>query len=199
MNDDELITLVREQRTTVPMTTPVDEIISRGRAVRARRRIPGVAGALALTAGVAVAAVAALVPGSHQAPGAQLAAWTVTRQANGDVDVTIRQLRDRTGLAAALHADGVPAYIAFADPAPASCPAYPGAASTLRAIYQFQQGNGSAVLVIHPSAIPGGAGLFIMDVPATSSAPFPVIAGRAVHIGLVSGSQRCPLTGPSRS
>ncbi len=47
MNDEELITLVREQRTAVPMTTPVEQIISRGRSVRARRRLPVLAGAAA--------------------------------------------------------------------------------------------------------------------------------------------------------
>ena len=40
MNDDELITTLREQRDKVPMNTPVEQIISRGRAVRARRRVP---------------------------------------------------------------------------------------------------------------------------------------------------------------
>ena len=40
MNDYELITVLREQRGTVPMTVPVEQIISRGRAVRARRRVP---------------------------------------------------------------------------------------------------------------------------------------------------------------
>jgi hypothetical protein len=125
----------------------------------------------------------------------------VTRQADGDVNVTIRELRDPTGLAAALHADGVPAYIAFADPAPAYCQSYPASKPQLQAIYQFRQGDGSAVLVVHPPAIPGGAGLFIFDVganPVISGDPqFAEIAGRAVHIGLVHASQRCPVAKPS--
>ena len=45
MNDDELITVLREQRDKVPVNTPVERI-SRGRAVRARRRAPVVAGAV---------------------------------------------------------------------------------------------------------------------------------------------------------
>jgi hypothetical protein len=53
MNDEELITVVREQRAKVHSATPVEQIISRGRAVRTRRRIPGVAGALAVVAGPA--------------------------------------------------------------------------------------------------------------------------------------------------
>jgi hypothetical protein len=194
MNDDELITLVREQRTMVPMTTPVDEIIGRGRAVRARRRVPRLAGALAAAAGAA-AAVALLVPGTRPAA-TQLTAWTVTRQADGNVDVTIRQLSDPAGLAAALHGAGVPAYVAFAGPVPARCAQYPVSQSQQQAIYQFQPGDGSVALVIDPSAIPGGAGLFFLDVPATAlngTPPFPVVDGRSVHIGVVQGSSTCPL------
>jgi hypothetical protein len=194
MNDDELITLVREQRTMVPMTTPVDEIISRGRAVRARRRVPRLAGALAAAAGAA-AAVALLVPGTRPAA-TQLTAWTVTRQADGNVDVTIRQLSDPAGLAAALHGAGVPAYVAFAGPVPARCAQYPVSQSQQQAIYQFQPGDGSVALVIDPSAIPGGAGLFFLDVPASAlngTPPFPVVDGRSVHIGVVQGSSTCPL------
>ena len=61
--------------------------MSRGRAVRARRRIPRLAGALAVAAGTALA-VTTLLPGSDQAaqqPSAQLAAWTVTKQTDGTV------------------------------------------------------------------------------------------------------------------
>jgi hypothetical protein len=194
MNDDELITLVREQRTGVPMTTPVDEIIGRGRAVRARRRVPRLAGALAAAAGAA-AAVALLVPSARPAA-TQLTAWTVTRQADGNVDVTIRQLSDPAGLAAALYGAGVPAYVTFAGPVPARCAQYPVSQSQQQAIYQFQPGDGSVALVIDPSAIPDGAGLFVLDVPATAlngTPPFSVVDGRSVHIGVVQGSSTCPL------
>ena len=43
MNDDELLTVVREQRAKVTMTVPVEQIIRRGRAVRSRRRASGLA------------------------------------------------------------------------------------------------------------------------------------------------------------
>ena len=66
MNDDELITAVREQRDKVPMAIPVDQIINRGRALRARRRIPALAGGMALAAAAALA-VTTLLPG--QPPG----------------------------------------------------------------------------------------------------------------------------------
>ena len=90
MNDSELITAVKESVTGVHMHISTEQIVSRSRTIRARRRIPGVAGALAVVAGVAVA-VAALLPASHQPSGqrpAQLAAWTVVKQADGTVSVT---------------------------------------------------------------------------------------------------------------
>lgn len=82
MNDNDLITVVRETFTGVHTTTAVEQIVSRGRVVRARRRIPRLAGALAV-AGAAALAATILLPGSHQGggqPGVQLATWTVTRQ-----------------------------------------------------------------------------------------------------------------------
>jgi hypothetical protein len=58
-NDDELLTAVREQRSKVLMTVPVEQVIRHGRAVRARRRIVGLAVALLVVA--AVVAVTALL------------------------------------------------------------------------------------------------------------------------------------------
>jgi hypothetical protein len=199
MTDDDLITLVREQRGNVHMDIPMERIAARGRALRARRRMPGLAAGVLAVVGAAALAVTALLPAGHQAgrqPPAQLAAWTVTRQADGNVDVTIRQLSDPAGLAAALHGAGVPAYVAFAGPVPARCAQYPVSQSQQQAIYQFQPGDGSVALVIDPSAIPGGAGLFFLDVPASAlngTPPFPVVDGRSVHIGVVQGSSTCPL------
>jgi hypothetical protein len=67
-------------------------------------------------------------------------------------------------------------------------------------MYQFQQGNGDAVLTIAPSAFPAGTGLFILDVPATptSSRAMPVVAGRAVHVSVVSAGSECPLGAAGR-
>jgi hypothetical protein len=65
MNDDEVITAVREQRDKVHSHTPVEQIISRGRVVRSRRRIPGVAGALTVAAAAALAVTVLGAPG-HQ-------------------------------------------------------------------------------------------------------------------------------------
>ena len=63
MNDDDLMTAVRNSFTSVHVTTPVEQITRRGRALRARRRIPALAGALAVAAAAALA-VTSLHPGT---------------------------------------------------------------------------------------------------------------------------------------
>jgi hypothetical protein len=123
MNDNDLITIVRESVADVHSATPIAQIISRGRAVRARRRTPALAGACAVLAGTALA-LTTLVPSSHPGvagsrhPGnplanARLAAWTVAKQANGDIDVTINQLRNPVGLQSTLRADGMPVRVSY--------------------------------------------------------------------------------------
>jgi hypothetical protein len=166
MNDYELITTVRTSVTGVHTTTPVEQIVRRGQAVRARRRIPGAAGVLAL-AGVAVLGVTQLVPGGHQAvqPGAQLAAWTVTKQADGNVSVTIRQLRDPAGLQRTLRADGIPANVRFFPSRDEGnpCQGYDGSPGlqdkVLQLLHPGHHGEQSTFLIIHPSALPSGAGV----------------------------------------
>ena len=191
MNDDELLTMVREQRTKVPMTVPVEQIISRGRAVRARRQIPGLAAVLAVAA-AAVVAVTALLPGHqgrHQPgtnPGIELAAWTVVKHTDGSVDVTIRQLRDPAGLQRKLRADGVPASVIFGDTPnaqPNTCQSY-GHPELLQRVITPSTAPGqprgiAIVMTIHPSALPSNAGVQII----TSQA--------RVGVHLVAASQAC--------
>ncbi len=175
MNDNELRTAVRESVADVHSATPVAQIISRGRAVRARRRIPGVAGALTAAAGTAVAVTTLLPsahpgllpsshPGSHPAS-VRLAAWTVAKQPNGDIDVTINQLKDPAGLQATLRADGLPVTVSFSGPMlSASCQPYATTnRSTLRTVAQLY----SDYLAIDPSALPIGIGVAIFDEPGT--------------------------------
>jgi hypothetical protein len=188
MNDDELITAVREQRSKVQLNVPVEQIISRGRTVRSRRRIPGIAGALAVAA--AAFAVIALLPTSHQ-PGhqvsAQLAAWTVTSHGNGTVYVAFRELRDPAGLQSKLRADGVPASVTFFSQTPRSCRLYAAGPVLISRVFQIDQGNprtrSVTRLVIHPSALPGGTGVRI-----GAQTQRPMIT---VGVGLVQASRSC--------
>jgi hypothetical protein len=223
MNDSELSTAVRESVAHMHAATPVAQIISRGRAVRARRRIPRVAGALVVAAGAALAVTTLLPsggvssgdpvssgsghPGGHPTA-VRLAAWTVARQANGDIDVTISQLKDPAGLQATLRADGLPVNVSFSGSLlSASCQAYQaGTLSSLGAVTQIS----GDTLVIDPSALPSGAGVAIFDepgrgLPALSSAT-PTLGTPPAHpsvpplltaldgplaIGLVYASPQC--------
>ena len=149
------------------------------------------AGALTVAAGTALAVTALLpsgqpglrpsgqpAPGSHPAA-ARLAAWTVVRQANGDIDVTVNQLKDPAGLQATLRADGLPVTVSFSGPPLASsCQPYETTTDTLRAVAQFQ----STYLAINPSALPGGTGVAIFDDPGA---------------GLPSPSANTPTHGPA--
>lgn len=191
MNDDELITAIRRQRGSVQMATPVEQIISRGHAVRSRRRLPGLTAALAVT--TAAAASVAVVswpasPASHSGgmqADVQLAAWTVARRPDGTISVTIRELRDPAGLQRRLRADGVPASVTFFGQEPRSCRPYPSSPALLHKVYTARRAGRFPVLVIHPRALPLGAGL---QIGATASVQRPVIS---VAIGFVRASHGC--------
>jgi hypothetical protein len=124
-----------------------------------------------------------LLPG-HQAgpppgPGsrAELAAWTVVKQPDGTIQVTIRELRDPAALQSLLRADGVPASITLIGQENPSCRLYPPDPALQRkivtpALRPFPPPSGApgpggpgpdagvaVVLLIHPSALPRGVGL----------------------------------------
>jgi hypothetical protein len=125
MNDDDVMTLVRESFSGVRAGIPIEKIARRARALRARRRARAVTGAAAMAGtGIAVAAVLTAGQSPPSPPQARLAAWTVTTEANGTVDVTIRQLTDAAGLQRTLRADAIPARVVFytSANAPASAP-----------------------------------------------------------------------------
>jgi len=181
VNDSELMTALKESFTGVQSPTPVERIVSRGRAVRARRRAPALAAALAVAAGTA-AAVTALLPSGHQ-PGLQLAAWTVSRQADGTVTVTIRQLHDPAGLQRRLRADGIPASVTFFGQPPRACQRFPVDPAMVNKVYQSKRAGRFPVMVIHPAALPAGAGVQINPQHQRHIT--------AVAIGLVHTSPQC--------
>jgi hypothetical protein len=83
---------------------------------RRRLAVPALIGVA--VAGVAAAVALALVPGSparhgSQGGGTTLAAWSVIKEKNGLLRVTIRELRDPAGLQQMLRAAGVPANVRF--------------------------------------------------------------------------------------
>jgi hypothetical protein len=108
----------------------------------------------------------------------RLAAWTVQRAQDGAIKVTIRDLRDSSGLQDTLRAAGVPASVQLlrhdftgtTSPGaiPRGCQAPPlSDAANARLQEKIMPvtipvpGRNSVVIVIHPAAIPAGIGLFI--------------------------------------
>jgi hypothetical protein len=190
MNDDEVITTLREQRDKVHSHTSLDQIISRGRTVRARRRIPALVGAL--TAAAAATAAAALVltggpaavPGQHATAGhartVATAAWTVREDADGTVTIYLRQYADPAALQRTLRADGINA-IVFPIPTAPACtyavttwlrtepygtlgiglPANAAPRAVQLAVVTLAGQDLPASFIIHPDAMPQGSALFL--------------------------------------
>ncbi len=228
MNDSDTVDVVRDSLTTakdslvgVHVNTPLDAIVRNGRARRRRHRLTGLTGAMAVTAGMALA-VTALASSGHPASQsghpashpliARLAAWTVAKQANGDIKITIRELSDPSGLQSTLRADGVPANVSSSTQFDPSCQPYPMTQALFTSIYHAQEGvgSGNTVLVIHPSALPSDAGVQIgasVDGRAGDRGLHQVAGNQTVHqpvhqvaaiadntvlrVGLVYASQQC--------
>lgn len=93
----------------------------------------------------------------------QLTAWTVAKQADGNVSLTIRQFADTVRLQQTLRADGVPASVLTEGQAN-PCHVYGG--SDMPSVVtghttSTAAGSASAgvIVTIHPSALPSGDGL----------------------------------------
>jgi hypothetical protein len=157
---------------------------------RLAARTTAVVGAGAVGAALLVTALGSASHQPSNRPAVQLAAWTVVKQADGDVSVTIRQLHDPAGLQRALRADGVPASVTFADRENLSCQRYPAGLALLKTVFAPPPAGpppGRTVIVIHPSALPSRAGVLL-------AASFGQSGGESfagVEPGLVYASPRC--------
>ena len=211
MNDDELITAVRE-----PHRCPFGHLggadVQRGRAVRARRsfRRGRRAGRGRRGGACRERADTGQPPARHP-----LAAWTVVKQADGKVSVTIRQFRDPAGLQRKLRADGVPASVIFnprlrAGTVPRALPRPEQSVSCLqRRARQAAEGGGRRAPVrrapggIHGLGHPSwGLGPAVL---ASSSSPLPTpVTWTAARSASRSGSSWCkpasgaPVAEPTR-
>jgi hypothetical protein len=108
MNDDDLMTAVRDRFAPVLMDIPAAEIIKRGRVLR-RRRHGGklAAGALAVSLGAGLAVPALTAGGAAPPQQATLAAWTIQQHPDGTIAVTIRRPENLAALQRKLAALGV--------------------------------------------------------------------------------------------
>jgi hypothetical protein len=188
-SDYDVLCAVSDSLSRVPVARPpqLETVMARGRARQRRRRASGMTAALTVVAaGAAAVTVTALPAGRHpvrpeassaasSAPSARLAAWTVTRQADGDIKVTVNELRDPAGLQRTLRADGVPASVTFLDQRNQACsilafdPALVGKIFPARSAGVVHHLPGGGILstggsaggdmVIDPTAIPSDVGL----------------------------------------
>ncbi|HUC25568.1 MAG TPA: hypothetical protein VMA73_22920 [Streptosporangiaceae bacterium] len=159
MNDNEVITAVMEQRDKVHSHTSVDQIISRGHTIRARRRIPAVVSGLAVIAAATVVLGAGLSGAFGSAPSTgtiRTTAFTLTTNANGTATLTInpRVLLEPSTLQSDLQQDGIPARVTTgsfcsSDPTPAGFPQVVSQASSPTTV----------TVTINPAAMPAGTEL----------------------------------------
>jgi hypothetical protein len=154
MNDD-LEVLVRESidRLTADSEIPADLAGKARHRVARRQRSVRAAAALGTAAIAAVAAIASALPSAHRQTRARLTAWTVARQADGNVDLTIRQLRDPAGLQRALRADGVLASVTFGSHRHPACRALNASPAPWTVA---KQDDGTIVVTISTLSDPGG-------------------------------------------
>jgi hypothetical protein len=173
----------------------------------------GTAGATAVAVGVALSAgpVGVALPPSHPAtshpaishpggtPRVRLAAWTVTRQADGNIKITFREAADIAGLQRTLRADGVPASVTYAGQQNPACRPFSGGPAfwpfgsrpgpfdgkgfmrTARAAF-----DSPYALVLDPTAVPSGAGVQIMVAGTPGAAD-----NFSLTMDLVKASSQC--------
>jgi hypothetical protein len=162
MNDNDMLaamrsslTSVKDSLTDVHMDRPPEAITARARTRRLRRALPGVS-AVGLALGLGLALT---LPGHPAAPGAppaaravhvNLAAWSVNTTPAGQVNVTIRELKDPARLSKTLADAGVPVMLTSGR----VCDT--GYESQLSRVLHKLGGSGDVVLTINPAAMPAG-------------------------------------------
>lgn len=112
MNDDDLMTAVRDRFAAVRMDTPAEKIMARGSSLRRRRGGRLAAGALAVSLGAGLSVPALTAGTAAPAQRATLAAWTVHKHHDGSIGVTIRRWQNIGALQVRLGALGAPVIIA---------------------------------------------------------------------------------------
>jgi hypothetical protein len=179
MNDQELITAVRQSVRGVRMTVPAEQIVSRSRAIRAsshRRLAAGITAVVAAAGAVVLGLGLSGTLGAAPARGTgtiRTAAFTLTSNANGTDTLTLSnsQMVDPTVLQQALAQHGIRALVKTGTYC-WSNPALPGPASI--GVLTVERPDGTPVpssahrvkidgdvTVINPAAMPTGTELFL--------------------------------------
>lgn len=180
MNDDELITTVRESFTDVRSATPAAQIVKRGRTIRTWHRAPAVTSTVVVAAAAAVTVSVAL-PAGHPAAGhpARPATFTLVSNSNGTSTLTLwpDALIEPGPLKAALAAHHIPAMVTtgsfcYTHPLPVDIdsvvihPPKPAPGNNVRPT----PGAPPPKLTIDPAALPAGTELSLGYFPAIKTA-----------------------------
>jgi hypothetical protein len=187
MDDKDLLAAVREDFAGVRMNTAAETILTDGSSLRRRRNRRRVYGA-GVTALAAVAAIGGVTlasgtsgtsgtSGASGAHDAQLTAWTVQKEPDGTIGVTIRDLLNLTGLQQRLTADGAPAEVVSDARYPAACVDRQAMKTDMASVIA----NGPTVpggyaFVINPAGIPSGSKLLLDVTNRTTVTPGGVAA-----------------------
>lgn len=113
MNDDDLMTAVRDRFAAIRMDTPAEKIMARGSSLRRRggRLAAGAARALAVSLGAGLSVPALTAGTAAPARHATLAAWTVREHHDGSIGVTVRRPQNLPALQLRLAKLGAPVII----------------------------------------------------------------------------------------
>lgn len=164
MNDDYMLAAMRSSLTSVKdsladvhMDQPPEAIIARARGRRLRRGLPAVVGAGGLAIGLGVALTLPGGSAGARAVHVNLDAWTVNTTSGGQVDVTIRQLKDPARLSQTLADAGIPVRLTSGR----VCGGTPEDEQQLSQVLHKVAEPGEVMLTIDPAAMPAGKELVI--------------------------------------
>jgi hypothetical protein len=179
MSDNEVLRAASESLSAISMAGPpdVEAILARGRAVRARRRIPGAASGLAMVTAAAAVLGLGLSGALSSAPAAsargtgtiRTAAFTLVEHANGTDTLTLnpREVYNAAALQNAFHQAGIPALVTSGS----FCSSHPSLAAFSQVMYDVPTphqlrtyGGGTSTVyiptaTINPAAMPAGTEL----------------------------------------
>jgi hypothetical protein len=163
MNDNDVLTKVRDGLSGIRMDTPVDEILAKARRHRRSRRLVMAGAASAAMLGLGLTAAVSSV-GTNHPPGpaaAQLAAFSISSGPRGASSLTLRkgeQYRlNPVALRQALAQHDVPALVTLGK----TCDSKPEPEGLDQAVTPQRHPDGSVTLTINPAAMPAGSELSI--------------------------------------
>ncbi|WP_433220004.1 hypothetical protein ACQP00_16770 [Dactylosporangium sp. CS-047395] len=170
MTDDEVLDAVKKTLADVQMDRPIETIEQRGRTRRRNRGLLGVAAGAGLAA---LAAVAVAVPllggdpaaptqtapetgGAAEAPALEPAAFAVTKQADGSVELVLdyKKILNPDALQKALSDAGIPAVVKAGVLCTPQAKELPGADTVFRVKRVEEAGESRYDLIINPAKMP---------------------------------------------